>query len=209
MGVSASAPLPIMSEPATDEVLMLRYKDGDLNAFEILIEKYQQPLFAFVYRFCNDYHQAQDLAQEVFLRVIRNSRQYEPRAKFTTYLYTVAHNICIDYVRRMKKRRSVSLSDPLDADGDLTLGDSMKDERANPERDFNQKGFEQALQKAIKELPEEQREVFLLREQMHLPFEEIGKIVGCVPSTAKSRMRYALQSIREKLENKFSLADLV
>ena len=198
-----------MSELATDEVLMLRYKDGDLGAFELLIEKHQQPLFAFVYKFCNDYHQAQDLAQEVFLRIIRNAKQYEPRAKFTTYLYTLAHNVCIDYLRRMKKRRSVSLSDPIDAEGDLTVEDTMRDERSNPERDLNQKGFETELQKAIKELPEEQREVFLLREQMNLPFDEIARIVGCVPSTAKSRMRYALQSIREKLEHKFSLADIV
>jgi RNA polymerase sigma-70 factor, ECF subfamily len=198
-----------MSESATDEVLMLRYKDGDLDAFEVLIEKHQQPLFAFVYKFCNDYHQAQDLAQDVFLRIIRNAKQYEPRAKFTTYLYTVAHNVCIDYLRRMKKRRHISLSEPVDAEGDLTIEDTMKDERSNPERDLNQKGFETELQKAIKELPQEQREVFLLREQMNLPFDEIARIVGCVPSTAKSRMRYALESIREKLEHKFSLADIV
>ena len=198
-----------MSEPATDEVLMLRYKDGDLGAFELLIEKHQQPLFAFVYKFCSDYHQAQDLAQEVFLRIIRNAKQYEPRAKFTTYMYTLAHNVCIDYLRRMKKRRNVSLTEPVDAEGELTIEDTMRDERSNPERDLNQKGFETELQKAIKELPEEQREVFLLREQMNLPFDEIARIVGCVPSTAKSRMRYALESIRQKLEHKFSLADIV
>ena len=188
---------------------MLRYKDGDLHAFELLVEKHQQPLFAFVHRFCNDYHQSQDLAQEVFLRLIRNARNYEPRAKFTTYMYTLAHNVCIDYLRRKKNRKNVSLQEPVNAEEDLTLEDCMNDERSNPERELQQKGFEKALESAIKELPEDQREVFLLREQMNLPFEEIARVVGCLPSTAKSRMRYALQAIREKLQHKFSLADIV
>jgi RNA polymerase sigma-70 factor (ECF subfamily) len=198
-----------MNEPASDEVLMLRYKDGDLSAFEIIIEKHQQPLFSFVYRFCNDYHQAQDLVQDVLLRLVKMSRNYEPRAKFTTYLYTIAHNVCIDHIRRKKRRMNVSLSDPIDAQNQLTLEDTMKDERANPQRDFQQKNFEEALHQAVQDLPAEQREVFLLREQQNLAFDEIARIVGCLPSTAKSRMRYALQSIREKLQNKFSLADIV
>ena len=198
-----------MNEPASDEVLMLRYKDGDLGAFEVIIEKHQQPLFSFVYRFCNDYHQAQDLVQDVFLRLVKMSRNYEPRAKFTTYLYTIAHNVCIDHIRRKKRRQNVSLSDPIDAENGLTLEETMKDGRANPQRDFQQKSFEQALHQAVEDLPPEQREVFLLREQQNLAFDEIARIVGCLPSTAKSRMRYALQSIREKLQNKFSLADIV
>ena len=198
-----------MNEPASDEVLMLRYKDGDLSAFEIIIEKHQQPLFSFVYRFCNDYHQAQDLVQEVLLRLVKMSRNYEPRAKFTTYLYTIAHNVCIDDLRRKKRRMNVSLSEPVDAENHLTLEDTMKDERANPQRDFQQKSFEEALHQAVQDLPAEQREVFLLREQQNLAFDEIARIAGCLPSTAKSRMRYALQSIREKLQNKFSLADIV
>jgi len=198
-----------MSEPATDEVLMLRYKDGDLSAFEAIIERHQQPLFSFAYRFCNDYHQAQDLVQEVFLRLVKMSKHYEPKAKFTTYLYTIAHNVCVDDFRRKKKRHTVSLSDPIDTDNEMTVEDTMKDERANPQREYHQKTFEQALHQAVEELPAEQREVFLLRERQNLAFDEIARITGCLPSTAKSRMRYALQSIREKLQNKFSLADIV
>jgi RNA polymerase sigma-70 factor (ECF subfamily) len=187
---------------------MLRYKEGDVEAFEILLGRYQQPLFAFVYRFCNDYHQSQDLVQEVFLRIIKVAKSYEPRAKFSTFLYTFAHNLCIDYIRRNKKRRNVSLSQPLDESEGITFEDTMKDESANPEKDLHQKTFDLELEKAVSELPEEQREVFLLREQMNLPFDEIAKIVGCLPSTAKSRMRYALQSIRQKLEPRFSLVDI-
>ena len=197
-----------MTGPAADEVLMLRYKEGDLEAFEILLERYQQPLFNFVLRFCNDYHQAEDLVQEVFLRLIKSAKSYEPKAKFSTYIYTFAHNICIDNFRRGKKRKTTSLSQPIDVEQELTLEDTVKDERANPEKDYRQKTLEKALQEAVSELPEEQREVFLLREQMNLPFEEIARVVGCLPSTAKSRMRYALQSIRQKLEKRFSLADI-
>jgi RNA polymerase sigma-70 factor (ECF subfamily) len=197
-----------MTGPAADEVLMLRYKEGDLEAFEILLERYQQPLFTFVLRFCNDYHQAEDLVQEVFLRLIKSAKTYEPKAKFSTYIYTFAHNICVDNFRRGKKRKTTSLSQPIDVEQDLTLEDTVKDERANPEKDYRQKSLEKALQEAVAELPEEQREVFLLREQMNLPFDEIARVVGCLPSTAKSRMRYALQSIRGKLEKRFSLADI-
>jgi RNA polymerase sigma-70 factor, ECF subfamily len=197
-----------MTGPAADEVLMLRYKEGDLEAFEILLERYQQPLFTFVLRFCNDYHQAEDLVQEVFLRLIKSAKSYEPKAKFSTYIYTFAHNICIDHFRRGKKRKTTSLSQPIDVEQELTIEDTVKDEHANPEKDYRQKTLEKALQEAVSELPEEQREVFLLREQMNLPFEEIARVVGCLPSTAKSRMRYALQSIRTKLEKRFSLADI-
>lgn len=197
-----------MTGPAADEVLMLRYKEGDLEAFEILLERYQQPLFTFVLRFCNDYHQAEDLVQEVFLRLIKSAKNYEPKAKFSTYIYTFAHNICVDNFRRGKKRKTTSLSQPIDVEQELTLEDTVKDERANPEKDYRQKSLEKALQEAVAELPEEQREVFLLREQMNLPFDEIARVVGCLPSTAKSRMRYALQSIRTKLEKRFSLADI-
>lgn len=197
-----------MTGPAADEVLMLRYKEGDLEAFEILLERYQQPLFSFVLRFCNDYHQAEDLVQEVFLRLIKSAKTYEPKAKFSTYIYTFAHNICVDNFRRGKKRKTTSLSQPIDAEQELTFEDTVKDERANPEKEYRQRSLEKALQEAVSELPEEQREVFLLREQMNLPFEEIARVVGCLPSTAKSRMRYALQSIRQKLEKRFSLADI-
>jgi RNA polymerase sigma-70 factor, ECF subfamily len=197
-----------MTGPAADEVLMLRYKEGDLEAFEILLERYQQPLFSFVLRFCNDYHQAEDLVQEVFLRLIKSAKTYEPKAKFSTYIYTFAHNICIDNFRRGKKRKTTSLSQPIDAEQELTFEDTVKDERSNPEKEYRQRSLEKALQEAVSELPEEQREVFLLREQMNLPFEEIARVVGCLPSTAKSRMRYALQSIRQKLEKRFSLADI-
>src|SRR5215204_6128746 len=133
-----------MTGPASDEVLMLRYKEGDIEAFEILLERYQQPLFAFVYRFCNDYHQSQDLVQEVFLRLIKVAKSYEPRAKFSTYLYTFAHNLCIDYVRRGKKRRNVSLSEPVDDAEGIRLEDTMKDEGPDPEKEYQQKSFDEA-----------------------------------------------------------------
>ena len=109
----------------------------------------------------------------------------------------------------MQETENCSLSEPIGTEEDLTFEDTVKDENSNPEKEFRQKSLEKALQEAVNELPEEQKEVFLLREQMNLPFEEIARVVGCLPSTAKSRMRYALQFIRKKLEKRFSLADIV
>ncbi|MSP61942.1 MAG: RNA polymerase sigma factor [Myxococcales bacterium] len=191
----------------TDEALMLRYRHGEVRAFEVLLTRHRRPIYNFILRFVLDRAQAEDLLQETFLRVIKGSESYERQAKFTTWLYTIARNLCVDASRRAKHRRADSLDAPLDAeDGSATLLDRVADQKGTVDRQVIGKQLGERIQCAVDKLVEEQREVFVLREVMDLPFKEIAVIVGCPENTVKSRMRYALEKLREALEEYRDLA---
>ena len=183
-----------------DEALMLRYRDGDVRAFEVLLTRHRKPIYNFVLRYVLDKAQAEDLMQETFLRVIRGAESYEKQAKFTTWLYTIARNLCVDASRRAKHRRADSLDAPLDEEeGSATLLDRTAAPKVAVDRSVISKQLGEHIQRAVSALGPEQREVFLLREVMDLPFKEIAEIVGCPENTVKSRMRYALEKLREAL----------
>jgi len=189
-------------EHLADEELMAAYQQGDTRAFEMLLKRHRRPVFNFLYRQVGDGNLAEDLLQDVFLRVIRSAARYSPRAKFTTWLYTIARNLCVDNARRAKHRRHASLDATLgkDPDGKQTLLDKVP--HGGPAVDRQAMGGElrQHLQEAIASLGDDQREVFLMREQLNLPFKEIAEIIGCPENTVKSRMRYALEHLRRCLD---------
>jgi RNA polymerase sigma-70 factor (ECF subfamily) len=192
----------------TDEALMLRYRGGDVRAFEVLLGRHRKPVYNFILRFVLDPAQAEDLLQETFLRVIKGSESYEQQAKFTTWLYTIARNLCVDASRRGKHRRAASLDAPIDEteEGSGTLLDRVADQKGTVDRAVIGKQLGERIQLAVDSLAEEQREVFVLREVLDLPFKEIATIVGCPENTVKSRMRYALEKLREALEEYRDLA---
>jgi RNA polymerase sigma-70 factor (ECF subfamily) len=185
--------------PDANEALMLRFRNGDVRAFEILLSRHRQSIFDFILRSVGPYNtaQAEDLTQETFLRVVKQASTYEQRAKFTTWLYTLARNLCIDASRRRKHRKAQSL-DATDEDGN-----SMLDRTAAPtpavDRQVIGQQLQERLQLAISELPEDQREVFLMRESADLSFKEIADVIGVSENTVKSRMRYALEKLRASL----------
>lgn len=185
----------------TDEILMERYQRGDARAFEILVSKHQGPVFNFVLRILGHREAAEDVLQEVFMRVVKGAAQFERRAKFTTWVYTIARNLCIDAQRKARYRRTDSLDQGVDDEPDgPTLGATIGDgSRGTDDRAFDVQA-RAAIVAAIAELSEEQREVFTLREYAGLPFQEIANIVGCPENTVKSRMRYALENLRKHLE---------
>jgi RNA polymerase sigma-70 factor (ECF subfamily) len=195
----------------TDEALMLRYRGGEVRAFELLLTRHRKPVYNFILRFVLDKAQAEDLLQETFLRVIKGSESYERQAKFTTWLYTIARNLCVDASRRGKHRKTASLDAPFDPragedEGAATLLDRVSDPKGAVDRGVIGKQLGERIQRAVDALVEEQREVFVLREVMDLPFKEIAEIVGCPENTVKSRMRYALEKLREALEEYRDLA---
>jgi RNA polymerase sigma-70 factor (ECF subfamily) len=191
----------------SDEALMLRYQRGDVRAFEVLLTRHRKPVFHFLLRFVRDKAQAEDLLQEVFLRVIKGAASYERQAKFTTWMYTIARNLCVDAARRGKHRRAQSLDAPMNDETDgATLLDKIPDGQPGAERKTIGKELHGKLAAAIDKLSEEQREVFLMRELMDMPFKDIADIVGCPENTVKSRMRYALEKLREDLEEYADLA---
>ncbi|NUN13673.1 MAG: RNA polymerase sigma factor [Myxococcales bacterium] len=182
-----------------DEVLMERYCGGDARAFDRLLKRHGGPIYNFILRHVHNPTLAEDLTQETFMRVIRGAGDYERRAKFTTWLYTIARNQCIDALRRAKHRRHPSLDQPLDSAESRTLGDTVKSDLPDSERGVVDSEFSVVLERALARLPEEQREVFLMRQYQNLQFQEIAEITGVSPNTVKSRMRYALESLQRAL----------
>lgn len=193
-----------------DEALMEAYRDGDSRAFEVLLHRHRAPVFSFLLRQVGNPALAEDLLQEAFLRVIRNASSYERRAKFTTWFYTIARNLCRDHGRRAKHRKHSSLDAPLNKDETGgTLGDVVPDRGPQVDRQVVSRRLKGRLEDAISQLGDEQREVFLLREGSGLSFKQIADIVGCPENTVKSRMRYALDNLRKALEEYRELATAV
>ena len=191
----------------TDEALMFRYRDGEVRAFEVLLTRHRKPIYNFILRFVGIPAQAEDLLQETFLRVIKGAESYERQAKFTTWLYTIARNLCVDASRRGKHRKASSLDAPTDIEeGTGALLDVVADSGAAVDRKVINKQAGQQIQAAIDALVDEQREVFVMRELLDMPFKEIAEIVGCPENTVKSRMRYALEKLREALDEYRDLA---
>ncbi len=182
----------------SDEELLAAFQQGDPGAFERLLRRHRGPLFTFLVRMTGDREKAEDLAQETFLRLVKGAAAWEQRARFQTWLYTIARNLCVDQSRRDKFRRA----DSLDAEGpgdEPPLVDSVAAEGPGPDRGAESARLRPLLQAALLSLPVEQREVFILREQAGVPFKEIAEVVGVNENTVKSRMRYALEGLRKAL----------
>jgi RNA polymerase sigma-70 factor, ECF subfamily len=179
---------------------MAAYKAGEPAAFRVLVERHHGPVYRFCLRALRSPEAAADAAQEVFLRVVRNCAGWEPKAKFTTWVYTIARNHCIDEARKGRFRKTESLNETVGADGQ---GEEKIERVASPVPQSDQIAHGTRLRKAIDAalatLPEEQREVFLLREVSGLAFKEIAEATGVGENTVKSRMRYALAGLKKIL----------
>lgn len=196
----------------SDEALMERYQKGEVRAFEVLLGRHRGPVYNFLYRYVNNPAQAEDLLQEVFLRVIKGSDAYQRNAKFTTWLYTIARNLCVDASRRLKHRRTASLDQPIDKSGEgdgASLGDVLPNGGAAVDCQVIGKELGGRIEQAIGQLVEEQREVFIMREILNMPFKEIAEVTKVPENTVKSRMRYALEKLREELAEYADLAEAV
>jgi RNA polymerase sigma-70 factor (ECF subfamily) len=190
-------------EEVTDEVLMMKFQSGDRTAFQGLVRRHKTTLYNFVLRQVRSPAAAEDLVQDVFVRVVQNAADFKHEAKFTTWAYAIARNICIDYLRKMSLRRHPSLdqSGSPDSERGQTLGERTADTRPRASVDRTAIGGELGVRitRAVEDLPPDQREVFLLRELANVPFKEIAEIVGVPENTVKSRMRYALERLQEAL----------
>lgn len=185
-------------EEQSDEDLMLAYAAGEARAFEVLLRRHERPVFNFIYRSVGRKDIAEELLQDVFLRVIRNAAGYQQSAKFTTWLYTIARNICIDKSRK-KSGRELSLDKPVGDEDKSTFLDRVADPANQISTDHDREVFRKRLEWALEKLPEDQREVFMMREVSDLKFREIAEILEIPVPTVKSRMRYALEALRGHL----------
>jgi RNA polymerase sigma-70 factor, ECF subfamily len=174
-----------------DAQLMLAYARGEMRAFETLYARHRGALYRYLVRQARDTETAADLFQEVWSRVIVNRSRYEPRAKFRTFLFTLAHNCFIDHCRRVKARPTSMGVDDADA-ADLL----PTDERALPEAQIEREESSRRYRAALATLPPEQRDVYLLHEESNLSLEEIARVTGVGAETAKSRLRYAVGKLK-------------
>ena len=184
-----------MSE-VDDGELMLRYASGDLRAFEALYGRHRSALYRYLARHTRDPEVANDIFQEVWSRVISSRSRYEPRAKFSTFLYRIAHNCFIDHCRRASARQDRANLSNEDFDLEQALPAppaDLPDARAEHAQTLMR------YRSALASLPADQRDTFLLYEESGLTLEEIGSITGVSMETAKSRLRYALSKLRNAL----------
>ncbi|WP_144898848.1 RNA polymerase sigma factor [Luteimonas cucumeris] len=179
------------TEPG-DETLMLAYAAGDVTAFERLYARHRGRLYRFMLRQVHDAGLADELFQDVWQRVIAARGQWQPDAAFSTWLFRIAHNRLNDHWRAQKHRP------PAPADGDERA--ARVPDPHTPERTLSEFEQRRRLQLALDELPEEQREVLTLRLEQELTLEEIGSITGVGRETVKSRLRYAMDKLRTRLQ---------
>lgn len=175
----------------TDDALMLAWAAGDASAFEVLYGRHRGPLFRFLLAQLRDRPLAEELYQDVWQRVIAARATWRPEAAFATWLYRIAHNRLNDHWRAQRHRPPA----PLDAE----LRTAALADPEHPGSVAEQDEQRQRLQQALDELPDEQRETVLLRLQQELSLEEIGRITGVGRETVKSRLRYALDKLRARL----------
>jgi RNA polymerase sigma-70 factor (ECF subfamily) len=179
-----------------DAGLMLRYRDGDTAAFAALYAHYKGPLYRYLLRHVRNAGAAADLFQEVWSHLIATRARYEPRAKFATFLFHIAHNCAIDFFRRDVNQRRAMLAN--DAESQVLEAEVPEHQRPDRVAEFAEQ--ESALLAAVAALPQEQREAFLLREETGLTVEEIARITDVPIETAKSRLRYAIRKLKDALQ---------
>ena len=186
-----------MRDEVADEQLMELYRDGDAGAFDVLYHRHKGGLYRFLLRQCKLKAVAEELFQDVWSNIIRSRERYQPTAKFSTFLYQVAHNRLVDYIRQ---RPELALSlDAEDEDCDSLEERIPADVGVQPEIMVERKRLIVNLVEQIAALPALQREAFLLREEAGLSLEEIAGVTGVSPETAKSRLRYAVAKLRDGL----------
>lgn len=177
----------------SDEELMLLYRDGEAGAFDTLYARHRGGLYRYLARQCRDAAAAEELFQDVWMNLIRARAGYTVQAKFTTYLYHLAHNRLIDHYRKHSHVAMVSFEDE---DGEALA--ELPDERERPADDvLDSKRQAGRLLELIAELPEAQREAFLLQQEGDMSVEEIAAATGVTRETAKSRLRYAMSRLRQ------------
>jgi RNA polymerase sigma-70 factor (ECF subfamily) len=172
-----------------DEELMIAYRDGNAGAFETLYGRHRARLFRFVLRSVKERGMAEELFQDVWMRVIEARDRYAPKARFTTWLYSIAHNRLIDHWRR-KGLSVVSLDD-----------DVLVASADNPERQVEARQGLERFSKALEALPPAQREAFLLHEEAGMSVAEIAQATGAGEEAAKSRLRYAIAKLKAAVDD--------
>ena len=191
---------PMAADLDPDAVLMLRVKRGDRAAFEELVVKYQQPVANLMGRMLGDPVEAEDLAQGVFVQVFRSAHRYRDSARFSTWLYTIARNLCLNELRRRSRHPAESLDATRADDASQALHPVADARELAPPDHLLQRELEQKVQEALEALPPNQRLAVLLCREEDVSYEEIARIVGCSLSAAKSLIFRGRETLKQRLK---------
>lgn len=190
--------MPENSDP--DAALMLRVKRGDRAAFAQLVGKYKQPLFNFICRTLRDEAESEDVAQNVFLQVYKSRQRYERTAKFSTWLFTIARNLCLNEIRRRTRHPAESLDEGHTDHEDLPQRQYEDKKNFLPVDNVLHGELAKKIEEALRDLPENQRTAILLCRQDELSYEEISEILGCSLSATKSLIHRGRETLKDKLK---------
>lgn len=182
-----------------DAALMLRVKQGDTAAFTELVEKYKQPVMNLAHRTLRDQTEAEDLAQNVFVQVYKSAHRYKSTAKFSTWLFTIARNLCLNEIRRRSRHPADSL-DATHPDEDQPVIQIEDKKTFAPAEKILQSELAWKIDEALAGLPENQRTAILLCRQEELSYEEIAEILGASLSATKSLIHRGRETLKEKLK---------
>ena len=188
--------------PMGDEDLMLLVREGNDDAFGLLVRRYRRPLLNFVYRMTGDPETAEDLSQEVFVRLWSNARTYTPTAKLSTFLYHIARNLYRDHLdkqRRCPTLTSLQLGMSDDEGSGRVLEDEIRDPGRGPYGELVRCQIEEEIAAALRTLPEDQRLIFVLTELQGLSYQAAAQIAGCPIGTVASRKSAAMKALRNRL----------
>jgi RNA polymerase sigma-70 factor (ECF subfamily) len=184
----------------TDVDVMLRVKTGDESAFAYLVQKYRRPMVGFMYRLCHNPSTAEELAQEVFLRVYRSRTSYEPSAKFTTWLYRIATNLAVNHARDTRHERpenTVRLDEP---DQETGTTPDLADETLSAEEEILKRERLAAIRSKVNALPERQRIAVIMHKYQQMDYREIAGVLKLSESATKSLLFRAYETLREQLK---------
>jgi len=188
------------ADAPSDAEVMLRVKTGDDSAFEYLVQKYRRPMLSFMFRMCRNGAVAEDLAQEVFLRVYRSRENYEPSAKFTTWLYRIATNLAVNHARDTRHERpenTVSIDEP-DENTGLTV--DVPDTSLSAEETILRRERMAAIRQRVQELPERQMTAVIMHKYQQMDYRQIAEVLKLSESATKSLLFRAYETLRVQLK---------
>src|SRR5687767_10584232 len=183
-----------------DAALMLRVREGDREAFALLVDRYKQPVMNLVARTLRDLTEAEDVAQHVFVQVFKSAHRYHVAAKFSTWIFTIARNLCLNEIRRRSRHPAESLDATSPENEDQPLHQYADTRTFSPPDALLQGELEEKIESALAALPEKQRTALLLCRQEELSYEEMAEVLDCSLSATKSLIHRARETLKQQLK---------
>lgn len=181
-----------------DNIIVQQIKEGKIESFEILVERYQKQVYNIAYRYTGNRDDAYDLSQEAFLKAYKGIGNFRQDSSFKTWIYHIAANVCRDYLRKDTKVYKVSIDEPVQSEhGDMEK--QLTDNSIGPDEIYENKELSEFVQGIINDLQQEYKEVIILREMQQLSYEEIAEVLSCSIGTVKSRLNRARKILRDKI----------